>query len=210
MTHIHRVSSQGHPCLTLTVGTLGPVGSHTREALHFSPAADDRAHAALILLPADAPAPANGCEWRHFALNGDLPLLVLSGARNGVCHHFVVNLFDSSTRAAFEVALSGRQLDVLMSAPNGGACEAGLSLSTSEREAALSVLRRYRRAQSDDCNSWWVRMLPAANEMPHQLAQLDSRFAGDARHCVTFLNRDPGVHHSAIEFAICRAVSPRG
>lgn len=210
MTHIHCASSQGHPCVTLTVGTLGPVGSHTREALHFSPAADDRAHAALVLLPACAPAPASGCEWRHFALSGDLPLLVLSGARNGVCHHFGVNLFDSGTRAAFEVALSGTQLDVLMSTPDGGACEAGLSLSPSEREAALSVLRRYRRAQSDDYNAWWVRMLPAASELPQQVAQLDSRFAGVARHCVTFLNGDPDVHSSAIELAICRAVSARG
>lgn len=107
MTHIHRASSQGHPCLTLTVGTLGPVGSHIREALHYSPAADNGAHAALILLPAQAPAPANGCEWRYFALNGDVPLLVLSAARDGVCHHFVVNLFDSSTRVALEVTLSG-------------------------------------------------------------------------------------------------------
>ena len=195
--------------VTIHAGTLGRLGAYTRKTLSFQPGAGPSAHAALVLLgPAAATPPANA-RWRHFSVDRELPLLVLAGASADVGYYFVANLFDRTTRAAFELAVAGGGMEVLMSGPHGGTCECNVALAATEHEKVHADLRKYQRAQLDDSNAWFLRMFLMANELPDSIAKLDETFGNLARHEVIFLNGQEDLHVTAVQIAIDRAVAKR-
>lgn len=209
MTH-RCPSSRPDFFLAVAAGTLGRMAPLNRRALHFATESAGAYDAALVLIPADAAVPSADCEWRHAFLDSELPLLVLTGVHEGACLHLVVNLFDRITRAAVGKALGMGFLDLLIAAPHGGASQRVVKLHAAEHLQALALLTKFHRAEWDDWNSWWTRMLLAAGEVPHHVRKLDTRVAACERHCVVLLNADPGVHMSAIDLALAKAVREGG
>lgn len=193
--------------VTIHAGTLGRLGAFTRKALSFPPGEDPSAHAVLVLLgSADATSAAN-IGWRHFFVDRELPLLVLAGASADVGYYFVVNLFDRTTRAAFELAVGSGGLEVLMSAAHGGTSECKVTLAPTEQERVRADLRKFRGAQLEDSNAWFLRMFLAFNQLPEAVAQMDETFRSLARHEVIYLNGQEDLHGTAVQIALDRAVT---